>query len=126
MKENIVRYTADEIKEMIRRGEDRTDWARVDAMTEEERRAAIAEDPDAVELPEDWPDHVIFGLPEPKAKISLRVDADVLRWFREHGPRYQSRMNAVLRAFMERHRSERPDARAGHLVRRQRTPTPAD
>ena len=40
---------------------------------------------------------------EPVAKqpISLRVDADVLDWFRGQGPRYQSRMNAVLRAYME-------------------------
>ena len=35
-----------------------------------------------------------------KEAISLRVDVDVLTWFREQGPRYQSRMNAVLRAYM--------------------------
>jgi uncharacterized protein (DUF4415 family) len=37
----------------------------------------------------------------PKASISLRVDADVLEWFKAHGAGYQSRMNAVLRAFKE-------------------------
>lgn len=37
----------------------------------------------------------------PKASISLRVDADVLEWFRASGSGYQSRMNAVLRAFKE-------------------------
>jgi uncharacterized protein (DUF4415 family) len=37
----------------------------------------------------------------PKASISLRVDADVLDWYRAHGAGYQSRMNAVLRAFKE-------------------------
>lgn len=36
-----------------------------------------------------------------KEAISLRVDTDVLTWFREQGPRYQSRMNAVLRAYMQ-------------------------
>jgi uncharacterized protein (DUF4415 family) len=36
-----------------------------------------------------------------KEPISLRVDADVLTWFRLLGPRYQSRMNAVLRAYLE-------------------------
>ena len=41
-------------------------------------------------------------LPAAKVPISLRVDADVLAFFREAGPRYQSRMNAVLRAYMER------------------------
>ena len=36
-----------------------------------------------------------------KEPISLRVDVDVLTWFRAQGPRYQSRMNAVLRAYMQ-------------------------
>ena len=36
-----------------------------------------------------------------KEAISLRVDTDVLSWFRSQGPRYQSRMNAVLRAYMQ-------------------------
>ncbi len=40
----IVRYTADELDEMLRRGKDRTDWARVDALTEEELEAAIDHD----------------------------------------------------------------------------------
>jgi uncharacterized protein (DUF4415 family) len=37
----------------------------------------------------------------PKASISLRVDADVLEWVRAGGTGYQSRMNAVLRAFRD-------------------------
>jgi uncharacterized protein (DUF4415 family) len=37
----------------------------------------------------------------PKALLSLRIDADVLAWFRAQGPGYQSRMNALLRAYME-------------------------
>ena len=37
----------------------------------------------------------------PKALISLRVDADVLAWFKAQGVGYQTRMNAVLRAFKE-------------------------
>ena len=36
-----------------------------------------------------------------KASISLRVDADVLEWFRAQGPGYQTKMNAVLRAFKD-------------------------
>ena len=36
-----------------------------------------------------------------KAAISLRLDADVLEWFRARGPGYQTRINAVLRAYME-------------------------
>jgi uncharacterized protein (DUF4415 family) len=43
------------------------------------------------------------GLPQSsrKAAISLRVDPDVLEWFRTQGPGYQTRMNAVLKAYME-------------------------
>jgi uncharacterized protein (DUF4415 family) len=37
----------------------------------------------------------------PKTSISLRVDADVLDWFKSAGPGYQTRMNAVLRAYKE-------------------------
>ena len=37
----------------------------------------------------------------PKASVSLRIDADVLAWFKARGPGYQTRMNAVLRAFKE-------------------------
>ena len=37
----------------------------------------------------------------PKTSIALRVDADVLEWFRAQGPGYQTRMNAVLRAFRD-------------------------
>lgn len=38
-----------------------------------------------------------------KAMLSLRVDADVLAWFRAQGEGYQTRMNALLRAYMEAH-----------------------
>ena len=36
-----------------------------------------------------------------KTSISLRVDADVLEWFKAQGPGYQTRINAVLRAFRD-------------------------
>ena len=77
---DIVRYTAEELEEMRRRGEDRTDWAKVDAMTEEELEASIAADPDDIHEELDW-SKAIKGLPPfPPAKkhISLRIDADVL------------------------------------------------
>ena len=61
-KENIVRYTAEEIDAMIARGEDRTDWARVEATTEEEIEADIASDPDWQGIPDDWYKHAKPGL----------------------------------------------------------------
>jgi uncharacterized protein (DUF4415 family) len=39
-----------------------------------------------------------------KSLLSLRVDSDVLSWFRAQGPGYQSRMNALLRAYMQAHK----------------------
>ncbi|MEO8223541.1 MAG: BrnA antitoxin family protein [Gammaproteobacteria bacterium] len=39
-----------------------------------------------------------------KALLSLRIDADVIDWFRSQGAGYQSRMNALLRAYMEAHK----------------------
>ena len=45
------------------------------------------------------------GLEAPSSKtlLSLRIDSDVVEWFRAQGPGYQSRMNALLRAYMEAH-----------------------
>jgi uncharacterized protein (DUF4415 family) len=54
------------------------------------------------DLPKDFWDDAVPVLPAVKIPISLRVDADVLACFRETGPRYQSRINAVLRSYMER------------------------
>ncbi len=47
--------------------------------------------------------HVVMP-PPGKTSVHLRVDADVLEWFREQGKGHLSRMNAVLRSFMEAHR----------------------
>jgi uncharacterized protein (DUF4415 family) len=45
--------------------------------------------------------------PQPKQAISLRIDQDVLAWFRNGGPGYQTRMNAVLRAFVDAQRGNK-------------------
>jgi len=39
-----------------------------------------------------------------KSLVSLRIDKDVLQWFKTQGKGHLSRMNAVLRAYMESHR----------------------
>jgi uncharacterized protein (DUF4415 family) len=55
-----------------------TDWARVDAMTEEELDASIANDPDWAKFKDiDWSD-AVFVMPPKKKAISIRVDEDVL------------------------------------------------
>ena len=64
--------------------------------------------PDDREHPEADVRHIVRGIvrrglePVPaKASISLRVDQEVLDWFKAQGPGYQTRMNAVLRAFRD-------------------------
>lgn len=56
--------------------------------------------PELADLPTGFFAQASIVHPSPKQPISLRVDEDVLRWFKKQGPRYQSRMNAVLRAYM--------------------------
>src|SRR5580700_10111708 len=93
---DIERYSADDLEAKRRRGESRTDWAKVDAMTAKELEASIAADPDDVHEEPDW-SQAVKGLPPRKEHINIRVDADVLSWFRETGKGYQTRMNNVRR-----------------------------
>lgn len=97
-KEKITRRSLND----PRRG--RTDWARLAAMTDEDIDAAIASDPDAAPiLDKDWFENAVLELPAAKQAISLRVDADVLGWYKAQGAGYQSRMNAVLRRYAQAH-----------------------
>jgi uncharacterized protein (DUF4415 family) len=68
-------------------------------MTEEEIEAQVP--PEYRNLPADFWDEAVVVMPGPKHAISLRLDEDVLSWFKSRGPRYQTRMNAVLRAYMQ-------------------------
>ncbi|MBX7237724.1 MAG: BrnA antitoxin family protein, partial [Caldilineales bacterium] len=43
--------------------------------------------------------------PPPKQQITIRLDYDVLKWFRAQGEGYQTRINALLRAYMEAHQA---------------------
>jgi uncharacterized protein (DUF4415 family) len=88
----------------------KTDWARVDAMTDEELEASIANDPDWAEFKDiDWSDAVLVMPPKKKA-ISIRLDEDVLDFFKREGEGYQRRMNAVLRSYMQQ--KSKPKKRA--------------
>ena len=40
----------------------------------------------------------------PKSQLTIRIDSDVLEWYRRQGPGYQTRINALLRAYMQEHR----------------------
>lgn len=84
----------------------RADLARLRRMTDAEIARSAPDE--LLDLPADFWDAAVPVLPASKVPISLRVDADVLEFFREAGPRYQSRMNAVLRSYMERASAARP------------------
>ena len=73
--------------------------ARLRRMTDAQiERTAPAELPF---LPDHFWKNARVVVPSTKEAISFRVDSDVLEWFRAAGPRYQSRMNAVLRSYVE-------------------------
>ena len=79
----------------------KTDWAAVSALTDAEIEAAIANDPDWADFKDvDWSQAVLV-MPSKKKAISIRVDEDVLAFFKRGGDGYQGRMNAVLRSYMQ-------------------------
>ena len=83
----------------------KTNWAKLAAMPDSDIQFTKGAPRTS---PADWANAVAHrGLPLPsrKAQIALRVDADVLAWFREQGAGYQTRMNAVLKAFRDAHKS---------------------
>jgi uncharacterized protein (DUF4415 family) len=79
----------------------KTDWPRIKTMKDKGINLTA-------EHPVAGMTHIVRGIARrglqpipPKASISLRVDTDVLEWFKAQGSGYQTRMNAVLRAFKE-------------------------
>ena len=92
--ERITRIGADEPFES------RTDWVRVHATTAEEIEAQAAADEAEDGMVVDW-SQVTSNRPAPKAVLNMRVDQDVLDFFRAEGRGYQTKINAVLRAYKE-------------------------
>ncbi len=88
---------------------DRTDQKRLDALTEEDIVAAMRSDPDwadMVDLELDL-DNIQWTRTGAKTPVSLRLDSDVVDFFKEQGPGYQTRMNDVLRAYVEQTRQKK-------------------
>ena len=77
-----------------------SDLKKIDAMSDEDIDYS-----DIPEFDEAFLDSVDMKFSPGKKQISLRVDADVLEWMKEQGKGYQSRMNAVLRAYYEAQRN---------------------
>ena len=99
-KEHTVRYTAEQIKAKLAQGEDRTDWAKAGAVTEAELTASIAADSDEAGMVIDWSSAAPV-MPEPKTILHMRIDRDVMEFFRQQGKGYQTKINAILRSYVE-------------------------
>jgi uncharacterized protein (DUF4415 family) len=67
-------------------------------------RKGIASDPDVHGTDEEFWKGAKVIMPTPKEIVTIRLDADLLRWFRQHRG-YQTRINAILRAYMKAHGS---------------------
>ncbi len=104
--ESTRTYTADDLKAMRRRGEDRTDWAKVDAMTEADLERAIAEDEEERELEPDWT-RAKLVMPRPRQSVHLRLEPEVVDFFRAGGKGHITRMQAVLRAYVDAQKRRR-------------------
>ncbi|MBV9783129.1 MAG: hypothetical protein JO264_04860 [Acidisphaera sp.] len=79
----ITSYSSRDLEKRRARGESRTDLARVRAKTEAERRRDIAADPEFRDVPADWYEAAEAVMPVPKQLLSLRLDTDVVDWFRQ-------------------------------------------
>ena len=99
-KTTIVRISAKEIAAQVARGKGRSNWRKAGAMTGKKLEASIQADPDDIHGPIDWT-KAVQGVPAPKDHINIRIDHDVLTWFKANGRGYQTLMNNVLRAFVQ-------------------------
>jgi uncharacterized protein (DUF4415 family) len=83
-----MKYSLSEIKAKRGRGEDQT---RPDA-------------PEAESLGEDFWKQARVVIPRGKTSVHLRLDSDIVEWFKTHGKGHQTRMDAVLRAYVDAHK----------------------
>ena len=104
-----ARHTAKQSRRAEAPHRGRADLARLRKMTE--REIERTSPPELADLPADFWNEADVVIPPPKQAISLRLDQDVLEWFREQGPRYQTRINAVLRTYVSRAKAARRDRR---------------
>jgi uncharacterized protein (DUF4415 family) len=78
-----------------------TDWERLRHMSDADIHAAVLNDPDIIPTDEDFWQNATVVLPQRKPTITIRLDADVLAWLKDQGKGYQTRINAILRAYMK-------------------------
>jgi uncharacterized protein (DUF4415 family) len=82
-----------------RPAESQTDWARLEAMTDEEVERLASEDMAELDIDLDWMEQATAMFPRPKERVTVRLDPDVLDWLKAQGRGYQTGINANLRAY---------------------------
>lgn len=87
-----------------------TDWNRLRRMSAAEIRAGIEADPDAHPTDTAFWKGAKVVLPTRKAVVTMRLDTDLLDWFRQQRG-YQTRINAILRTYMQAHEGDTPPYR---------------
>src|SRR5262249_49221456 len=99
----------------------RSNWKAVDSASDADIDAQIAADPHVAPIfSDEMLANAMLVIPAKKQPISFRVDPDVIEFFKSQGPGYQSRMNRVLRAYMEKFQAarEKPSSAASKPSRR--------
>ena len=96
-KSKNVRYTTEDLKKLP----NESDWERAAAVTDEDIEAAVATDPDEAGLDDAWMENAIVARPDRKQRVYALYDAYVVDYFKRGGRGYQSRMNAVLKAYVD-------------------------
>jgi uncharacterized protein (DUF4415 family) len=98
---NINSYTAAALK--VKRAASRTDLSRLDAITDEELERLVAEDEDERDIRADWTQAKLI-LPQAKQSVHLRLESEIIAFFKSPGRGHISRMQAVLKAYVDAHR----------------------
>jgi len=98
---HIKSYTAAELK--AKRGASGTDLKKVDAMTDADLERIIAEDEDERDMRPDWT-RVKLVFAEPKQSVHLRLEKEIIDYFKGQGKGHISRMQSVLKAYVSAHR----------------------
>ena len=97
MSDDVTRVSSEELDEL----DDRTDWERLEKMSDEDIEEAVAEDEDQELLPAEWfQAATLIGPAAGKKRITIRLDEDVIDFFKGQGEGYQTRINKVLRAYV--------------------------
>ncbi len=84
--------------EKLKRG--KTDFARIRTLGDQEIASRVADDPDAAPLDIDWSKAELVRRAR-KKPVSIRLDEDIIAYFKKTGRGYQTRINTVLRSYME-------------------------